>query len=87
MKFDTNIHRQLHQPSIFFSQNKPATSAFPQNKSAPAISHQPSEQAQLDGNHVIHHSLKLLTLENDTCSIIGLGKVLPFGVYLDRSLF
>jgi hypothetical protein len=39
-----------HQPAVFFSQNKPATSnqpvvLFSQNKSAPAISHQPNEQA------------------------------------------
>jgi hypothetical protein len=39
-----------HQPAVFFSQNKPATSnqppvLFSQNKPAPAISHQPSEQA------------------------------------------
>jgi hypothetical protein len=39
-----------HQPTVFFSQNKPATSnqpavLFSQNKSAPAISHQPTEQA------------------------------------------
>jgi hypothetical protein len=39
-----------HQPVVFFSQNKPATSnqpavLFSQNKSAPAISHQPNEQA------------------------------------------
>jgi hypothetical protein len=39
-----------HQPTVLFSQNKPATSnqsavLFSQNKSAPAISHQPNEQA------------------------------------------
>jgi hypothetical protein len=39
-----------HQPALFFSQNKPATSnqsviLFSQNKSAPVISHQPNEQA------------------------------------------
>jgi hypothetical protein len=39
-----------HQPAVFFSQNKPATSnqpavLFSQNKPAPAISHQPTEQA------------------------------------------
>jgi hypothetical protein len=39
-----------HQPSVLFSQNKPATSNHPtilfsQNKPAPAISHQPNEQA------------------------------------------
>jgi hypothetical protein len=39
-----------HQPAVLFSQNKPATRnqptvLFSQNKSAPAISHQPNEQA------------------------------------------
>jgi hypothetical protein len=39
-----------HQPAVLFYQNKPATSnqvavLFSQNKSAPAISHQPNEQA------------------------------------------
>jgi hypothetical protein len=39
-----------HQPTVLFSQNKPATSyqpavLFSQNKPAPAISHQPNEQA------------------------------------------
>jgi hypothetical protein len=39
-----------HQPAVFSSQNKPATSnqpavLFSQNKSAPATSHQPNEQA------------------------------------------
>jgi hypothetical protein len=39
-----------HQPTVLFSHNKPATSnqpavLFSQNKSAPAISHQPNEQA------------------------------------------
>jgi hypothetical protein len=39
-----------HQPTVLFSQNKPATSnqpavLFSQNKSAPTISHQPNEQA------------------------------------------
>jgi hypothetical protein len=40
-----------HQPTLFFSQNEPATSnqpavLFSQNKPAPAISHQPNEQAE-----------------------------------------
>jgi hypothetical protein len=40
-----------HQPAVLFSQNKPATSNQPavlffQTKSAPAISHQPTEQAE-----------------------------------------
>jgi hypothetical protein len=39
-----------HQSAVLFSQNKPATSnqptvLFSHNKSAPAISHQPNEQA------------------------------------------
>jgi hypothetical protein len=39
-----------HQPAVLFSQNKPAISnqpavLFSQNKPAPAISHQPTEQA------------------------------------------
>jgi hypothetical protein len=39
-----------HQPAVLFSQNKPDTRnqaavLFSQNKSAPAISHQPNEQA------------------------------------------
>jgi hypothetical protein len=39
-----------HQPTLLFSQNKPATSnqpavLFSQNKSAATISHQPNEQA------------------------------------------
>jgi hypothetical protein len=38
-----------HQPTVLVSQNKPATSNqsavfFSQNKSAPAIRHQPNEQ-------------------------------------------
>jgi hypothetical protein len=40
-----------HQPAVLFSYNKPAISnqpavLFSQNKSAPAISHQPTEQAR-----------------------------------------
>jgi hypothetical protein len=39
-----------HQPAVLFSHNKSATSnqpavLFPQNKPAPAINHQPNEQA------------------------------------------
>jgi hypothetical protein len=39
-----------HQPAVLFSQNKPAITnqpavLFSQNKPAPAISHQPNEQA------------------------------------------
>jgi hypothetical protein len=40
-----------HQPAVLFSRNKSAISnqpavLFSQNKSAPAISHQPNEQAE-----------------------------------------
>jgi hypothetical protein len=40
-----------HQPTVLFSQNKPATNnqpavLFSQNKPAPAISHQPNERSQ-----------------------------------------
>jgi hypothetical protein len=40
-----------HQPAVLFSHNKPATSnqpavLFSQNKPVPAISHQPTEQAE-----------------------------------------
>jgi hypothetical protein len=51
-----------HQPAVLFSRNKPATSnqpavLFSQNKSAPAIGHQPNEQADCLGCHV--HELKV----------------------------
>jgi hypothetical protein len=41
-----------HQPAVLFSQNKSATNnqptvLFSQNKPAPAVSHQPNEQADL----------------------------------------
>jgi hypothetical protein len=51
-----------HQPAVLFSHNKPATSnqpavLFSQKKSAPAISHQPTEQAaSWKSNHAIHVS-------------------------------
>jgi hypothetical protein len=40
-----------HQPAVLFSQNKPVNTnqpavLFSQNKPAPAISHQPNEQAE-----------------------------------------
>jgi hypothetical protein len=42
-----------HQPTILFSKNKPATNNHPalllSQKSAPAISHQPNEQAEGGG--------------------------------------
>jgi hypothetical protein len=54
-----------HQTAVLFSQNKPATSnqptvLFSHNKSAPAISHQPNEQAarrRPDGSHGWHHAV------------------------------
>jgi hypothetical protein len=58
-----------HQPAVLFSQNKPATSnqpavLFSHSKSAPAISHQPNEQARtiqeliLLKNNINHMPLK-----------------------------
>jgi hypothetical protein len=50
-----------HQPTVLFSQKKPATSnqsavLFSQNKPAPAISHQPNEQAvNLYGVYYMRH--------------------------------
>jgi hypothetical protein len=57
-----------HQPAVLFSQNKSVTNnqpavLFSQNKPAPAISHQPSEQAvgpyiiYLLKDYVKHHGL------------------------------
>jgi hypothetical protein len=48
-----------HQPTIFFYQNKPVTSNqpaifFSQNKSAPAITHQPNEQAETQSLGLVH---------------------------------
>jgi hypothetical protein len=50
-----------HQPTVLFSQNKSATSnqptvLFTQNKPAPAISHQPNEQAASlrEGDNATH---------------------------------
>jgi hypothetical protein len=45
------------EPTVLFSQNKPATNnqptvLFSQNKSAPAISHQPNEQAAIKSYQV-----------------------------------
>jgi hypothetical protein len=47
-----------HQPTVLLSQNKPAINnqpivLFSQNKSAPAISHQPNEQAAELYDHVL----------------------------------
>jgi hypothetical protein len=47
-----NVQQQIsHQPTVLLSQNKSAISnqptvLFSQNKPAPAISHQPTEQAE-----------------------------------------
>jgi hypothetical protein len=51
-----------HQPTILFSQNKPAISnqpvvLFSQNKSAPAISHQPNEQAAPEKANAAAHRI------------------------------
>jgi hypothetical protein len=48
--FSQNKPVTSNQPAVLFSQNKPVTSnqpavLFSQNKPAPAISHQPTEQA------------------------------------------
>jgi hypothetical protein len=48
--FSQNKPASSNQPAVLFSKNKTATSnqpavLFSQNKSAPAISHQPNEQA------------------------------------------
>jgi hypothetical protein len=48
--FSQNKPVTSNQPAVLFSQNKPVTSnqpavLFSQNKLAPAISHQPNEQA------------------------------------------
>jgi hypothetical protein len=48
--FSQNKPATINQPAVLFSQNKPAAInqpavLFSQNKSAPAISHQPNEQA------------------------------------------
>jgi hypothetical protein len=54
-----------HQPAVLFSQNKPATRnqptvLFSQNKSAPAISHQPNEQAgRPEGMDVMIYNISL----------------------------
>jgi hypothetical protein len=52
-----------HQPAVLFSQNKPATSnqptvLFSQNKLAPAISHQPNEQAEQAESEISNSSLQ-----------------------------
>jgi hypothetical protein len=49
-----------HQPEVLFSQNKPATSnqpavLFSQNKPAPAISQQPTEQAEYVLSQISHN--------------------------------
>jgi hypothetical protein len=47
-----------HQPAVLFSQNKPAITNqpavfFSHNKPAPAISHQPNEQAESKANVLV----------------------------------
>jgi hypothetical protein len=58
-----------HQPAVLFFQNKPVTSnqpavLFSQNKSAPAISHQPNEQAR----SWIHHAWSMLV--DSPCMVV-----------------
>jgi hypothetical protein len=55
-----------HQPTVLFSQNKPVINnqpavLFSQNKPAPAISHQPNEQAAY-----LHHTNSNTTLEHSS---------------------
>jgi hypothetical protein len=55
-----------HQPAVLFSQNKPTTSnqpavLFSQNKPAPAISHQPNEQADAHTSRLCSVYLFFLT--------------------------
>jgi hypothetical protein len=62
-----------HQPTLLFSQNKPATSNQPavlffQNKSAPAISHQPNEQA--DSSMNIYRKVKTTYITEGIGSIL-----------------
>jgi hypothetical protein len=54
-----------HQPAVLFSQNKPTTSnqpavLFSQSKSAPAIRHQPNEQAV-----TLHYLTTLIMIHNN----------------------
>jgi hypothetical protein len=60
-----------HQSAVFFSHNKPAISnqpavLFSQNKSAPAISHQPNEQA---GNCLFLYVPILCQFTFDLCRV------------------
>jgi hypothetical protein len=57
-----------HQPAVLFSHNKPAISnqpavLFSQNKPAPAISHQPTEQAVRESGLVIPHASSVRGLQ------------------------
>jgi hypothetical protein len=61
------------QPTVLFSQNKPATSNqpavfFSQNKSAPVISHQPNKQA-----------VNLTTFDIQACNLVN---AFPRGIEL-----
>jgi hypothetical protein len=56
-----------HQPAVLFSQNKSATSNqptvfFSQNKPAPAVSHQPNEQAVADPDSLFASSKRAYLL-------------------------
>jgi hypothetical protein len=60
-----------HQPTVLFSQNKPAITnqpavLFSQNKPAPAISHQPNEQAEVHAL-ITHWSLPIMMCTFKVC--------------------
>jgi hypothetical protein len=62
-----------HQPAVLFSQNKSATSnqpavLFSQDKPAPAISHQPNEQA---ADMVVLFVIKCAFSDNYNCIVIN----------------
>jgi hypothetical protein len=95
-----------HQPVVLFSQNKPSTSnqpavLFSQNKSAPAISHQPNEQAGKLKNRVVkfcqmpkvsrdgHFSLlsSSVTLDKGFIECLSIIDFLILVVYLLQSSF
>jgi hypothetical protein len=70
-----------HQPTVLFSQNKPATRnqpavLFSQNKPAPAISHQPTEQALDEQGDVCCWSFffpEQITMRKKGNALIGIG--------------
>jgi hypothetical protein len=83
-----------HQPAVLFSQNKPATSnqpivLFSQNKSAPAISHQPNEQAEDPGGdllHVLYSHVGFASLNPiSSDQVLSLRLCLRLGLFLPQS--